>query len=82
MSVKLFNVRKNVIEGLDERLISILKLNDGDEVEAITDRNAVVLRKGGKVCFVCGGSDDVTEIGNGRFMCRKCLAAVKTAANM
>ncbi len=81
MSVKLFNVRKNVIEGLDEKLISVLGLSDGDEVEAVTDRNAVLLRKGGKVCFVCGGGD-VTEIGNGRFMCKKCLCAVKKAANM
>ena len=82
MSGKIFNVRKNVIEGLDEELISALRLGDGDEVKAVKNGNAVVLRKSGKVCFVCGGSDDVTEIGNGKVMCKKCLAAVKKAAKM
>ncbi len=82
MSEKIFNVRKNVIEGLGEELISMLGLSDGDEVKAVKNGNAVVLRKSGNVCFVCGGSDKVTEIGNGRFMCKKCLAAVKNAANM
>lgn len=82
MSDKIFNVRKNVIEGLDEELISMLGLSDGDEVKAAENGNAIVLRKSGRVCFVCGGSDGVTEIGNGRFMCKKCLAAVKRAAKM
>lgn len=82
MSGKIFNVRKNVIEGLDEELISILGLNNGDEVKAEKNGSAVVLRKSGKVCFVCGGTDDVTEIGNGKVMCKKCLAAVKKAANI
>ena len=82
MSDKIFNVRKNVIEGLGEELIGMLGLSDGDEVEAVKNGNVVVLRKSGKVCFVCGSGDNVTEIGNGRFMCKKCLAAVKTAANM
>lgn len=82
MTAKFFSVKKNVIEGLDEKLMSILKLNDGDEVEAVADRNTVLLRKGGKVCFVCGSGDNVEKIGNGKVMCKKCLAAVKKAVNM
>ena len=82
MTAKIFSVKKNVIEGLDEKIMSILKLNDGDEVEAVADRNTVLLRKGGKVCFVCGSGDNVTEIGNGKVMCKKCLTAVKNAAKM
>ena len=57
MTAKIFSVKKNVIEGLDEKIMSILKLNDGDEVEAVADRNTVLLRKGGKVYKYCYGKN-------------------------
>lgn len=67
--------------GLSEDMMKTMKLKSGDEVNVLYNANRLMISKFGPECMVCGESENLCEMGNKKFLCPKCIAALNKSVN-
>ena len=54
-----------------------LKIRPEDEVTFTLDGNRIIVEKRQNACALCGETREVVQIGNGKFVCPRCIITMK-----